>query len=90
MPGIEDKPLLTIEKLRDEARAFSEIESKHKEPALFGVTDGKAVGTYLEQKFQSYLRNNYSFPAGNSAKGIDFPELARSHRPGCTDGEKQL
>jgi hypothetical protein len=76
LPGIASKPLLSLGKLRDEANLFSEKESTHSEPALFGVTDGKAVGTYLEQKFQSYLRNNYSFPPGNSAKGIDFPELA--------------
>jgi hypothetical protein len=76
MPGIQRKPLLTLAKTRKEAKAFAVAESKHSEPALFGVTDGKAVGTYLEQKFQAHLRNNYSFPAGNSAKGVDFPELA--------------
>jgi hypothetical protein len=76
MSGNPNKPLLTLPKLREEAGSFAKKESKHKEPALFGVTDGKAVGTYLEQKFQAYLRNNYSFPAGNSAKGVDFPELA--------------
>jgi hypothetical protein len=76
MPGNQKKPLLTLPKLRQEAEVFARKESKHKEPALFGVTDGKAVGTYLEQKFQAHLRDNYSFPAGNSAKGVDFPELA--------------
>ena len=53
MPGIEQKPLLTLEKLREEAKAFAVTESTHREPALFGVTDGKAVGTYLEQKLQA-------------------------------------
>jgi hypothetical protein len=76
MPGLKQKPLLTLRKLREEASEFAEIESKHSEPALYGVTDGKAVGTYLEHKFQAYLRNNYSFPPGNSARGVDFPELA--------------
>lgn len=76
MPGIERKPILTLKMLREEAKDFAIAESRHNEPALFGVTDGKAVGTYLEQKFQAYLRNNYRFPAGNSAKGVDFPELA--------------
>lgn len=70
------KPLLTIPILCSEANDFATAESTHYEPALFGVTDGKAVGTYLEHKFQAYLRNNYSFPRGSSAKGIDFPELA--------------
>jgi hypothetical protein len=42
---------------------------------LFGVTDGKAVGTYLEHKFLDYLRVKYTFGAGSSAKGIDIPDL---------------
>lgn len=42
---------------------------------MYAVTDGKAVGTYLEQKFQAYLRGKYTFTKGNSARGIDFPEL---------------
>ncbi len=68
------KPL-TIELLRKEAVAFTKVESKHPEPSLFGVTDGKAVGTYLEHKFQSSLQSRYTYGRGNSAKGIDFPEL---------------
>jgi len=42
---------------------------------LYGVTDGKAVGTYLEQKFRLYLKGKYDFIQGNSAIGIDFPGL---------------
>jgi len=49
------KQQLTLENLLDEARAFAGIESAHPEPSLFGVTDGKAVGTYFEHKFQAYL-----------------------------------
>ena len=66
---------LTIEILTKEASVFSEIESKYEEPRLYGVTDGKAVGTYLEHKFKAYLANTYNYEAGNSASGIDFPEL---------------
>lgn len=69
------KETLTIDILRAEAAAFAEIECKYDEPALFGVTDGKAVGTYLEHKFTSYLTNRYAFGAGNSASGIDIPSL---------------
>jgi len=69
------KPALTIDLLCREARAFSEMESKHAEPALFGVTDGKAVGTYLEHKFRAHLQERYAFAQGNSANGIDFPDL---------------
>ena len=66
---------LTLELLRKEARAFAEAESQHREPSLFGVTDGKAVGTYLEHKFQKLLRGSYLYQRGSSAKGIDFPGL---------------
>lgn len=66
---------LTPEKLREEAAEFALVESKYDEPALYGVTDGKAVGTYLEHKFRSYLVENYDFETGNSASGIDFPSL---------------
>jgi len=38
------KPL-TIALLQKEATAFAKAESKHAEKSLFGVTDGKAVGT---------------------------------------------
>ncbi len=68
-------PKLTIQILKREAQKFSQLESSHKEKSLFGVTDGKAVGTYLEHKFRNYLRTNYSFQVGSSASGIDFPEL---------------
>jgi hypothetical protein len=69
------KPKLTLETLKTEAQRFSEIASAHREPSLYGVTDGKAVGTYFEHKFRSYLREKYDFAEGSSASGIDFPEL---------------
>ena len=46
-------PQLTVETLRAEAATFAAAESAHDEPSLYGVTDGKAVGTYLEHKFQN-------------------------------------
>ena len=54
------KTTLTIELLKEEAKTFSKVESQHDEPSLFGVTDGKAVGTYLEHKFHAYLRPRYA------------------------------
>lgn len=67
---------LTIETLCSEAARFAAAESQHPEPSLFGVTDGKAVGTYLEHKFRAFLRHRgYQFEEGNSANGIDFPGL---------------
>jgi hypothetical protein len=64
-----------VDILQKEAQAFALKESAYPEPSLFGTTDGKAVGTYLEQKFQAHLSLFYDYDAGNSAKGIDFPSL---------------
>ncbi len=69
------RPILTIENLCVEAARFAEIESIYDEPTLYGVTDGKAVGTYLEHKFTAHLAHNYSHQRGNSASGIDLPAL---------------
>jgi hypothetical protein len=69
------QPILTIENLCAEAARFAEIESIYDEPTLYGVTDGKAVGTYLEHKFTAYLAQNYTHQRGNSASGIDLPAL---------------
>ena len=66
---------LTIANLKKEAHGFAIQESKCSESSLYGVTDGKAVGTYLEHKFQAYLHTKYKYTEGSSAKGIDFPEL---------------
>jgi len=66
---------LTVKTLQKEAKKFSEIESSYQETSLYGVTDGKAVGTYFEHKFQLYLHKKYQYIEGSSAKGIDFPEL---------------
>jgi len=69
------KPNLTVERLLAEAEAFSAAESRHKEPSIYGVTDGKAVGTYFEHKFKTHLRSRFDYEEGSSAKGIDFPQL---------------
>ena len=69
------KPILTIDTLQKEASNFSDMESSYDEPSLYGVTDGKAVGTYLEHKFTAYLAGIYDYEQGNSASGIDLPGL---------------
>lgn len=51
-------PVLTIDRLIDAAKLFCEIESKENHVELIGTTDGKAVGTYVEHKFQ---QRDYQF-----------------------------
>jgi hypothetical protein len=68
-------PKLTLKSLHKEAEIFSTLQSQTPEKDIFGITDGKAVGTFLEHKFRSYLQNRYEFEGGNSASGIDFPGL---------------
>jgi hypothetical protein len=65
------KPDLSIEILQEEAARFAEIETIYDEPSLYGVTDGKAVGTYLEHKFIAFLAVTYNYKQGNSAAGIE-------------------
>ncbi len=67
------KPVLTIDELIENARSFCEIVSRENHIELIGITDGKAVGTYVEHKFQHYLQSRYMVDIGSSAKGIDLP-----------------
>lgn len=67
------KPTLTIDALIDAARRFCEIESSENHVELIGITDGKAVGTYVEHKIQRFLQSQYQIAVGSSAKGIDLP-----------------
>lgn len=69
------KQNLTVDILQEEASKFAEMETSHDEPSLYGVTDGKAVGTYLEHKFTNYLADTYNYEQGNSTSGIDIPSL---------------
>jgi len=67
------KKKLTIETLIKEAQIFCAEQSKFQHKELFGVTDGKAVGTLIEQKFQKHLNDKYEVTIGSSASGIDLP-----------------
>jgi hypothetical protein len=53
------KKKLTIEILIQEARLFCDKESNYQNKDLYGVTDGKAVGTHIEHKFQKVLKEKY-------------------------------
>lgn len=70
------KPALTIPDLIEEARVFCAAASAIPHPLLFGVTDGKAVGTLIEQLFKTHLAEKYAVTPGNSASGIDLPDAA--------------
>lgn len=70
---MEQKEKLTIEKLIEEAQLFCVEQSEFQHKELFGVTDGKAVGTLIEQKFQKHLHDKYIVTIGSSARGIDLP-----------------
>ena len=67
------KKKLTIKLLIECAKEFCETESKFKNKDLFGITDGKAVGTYIEHKFKEFVTSKYDLIVGNSASGIDLP-----------------
>jgi len=67
------KQKLSIENLIKEAQLFCINQSKFQHKELFGVTDGKAVGTLIEQKFQAHLLAKYELTIGSSAMGIDLP-----------------
>lgn len=67
------KEKLTIERLIAEAKDFCINESKIMNATLFGITDGKALGTHIEHKFQNQLNQKYETFIGSSAIGIDLP-----------------
>ena len=54
------KLALSINELIKSAREFCEIERGENHVELIGVTDGKAVGTYVEHKFQTFLLIHYA------------------------------
>lgn len=66
---------LTLIQLKNEVRDFVREFSAAPVSILYGVTDGKAVGTYIEQAFHKYLMDRYLYTPGNAASGIDLPVL---------------
>lgn len=64
---------LSLNDLIAEAQIFCQIQSQQDHPYLLGVSDGKAIGTYIEQRFKEFLQSKYELEVGNSAKGIDLP-----------------
>jgi restriction system protein len=66
---------LTVADIKLEARNYLRSLSQRGIGSLFGLTDGKAVGTYVEHEFHAHLERDYRYVIGSSARGIDFPEL---------------
>lgn len=64
---------LTLATVKEEALSFCKYQEQVKVPHLYGASDGKAVGTYIEHEFKKYIAKRYSFMDGNSARGIDLP-----------------
>ena len=67
---------LDISSLIKCANEFCRIESNKERSELFGVTDGKAVGTFVEHLFKAFLGKKYEMEAGNSAIGLDLPSVS--------------
>lgn len=66
---------LNIKELVIAAKEFCTKEDGVYREELFGVTDGKKVGTIVEHLFQDFLRDRYEMMAGSSAKGLDLPSV---------------
>lgn len=66
---------MTLPLLKTAVKNFVEEFSVSSIAVLYGVTDGKAVGTHVEHAFHRFLENRYSYEPGSSASGLDFPEL---------------
>lgn len=69
------KKKLTIKSLLKAAKEFCTINSGIYKPELFGITDGKAVGTFVEHLFQQHLEEQYDLTIGDSASGLDLPSV---------------
>lgn len=69
------KKKLTIKSLITEAKNFCKVNSRVSIPELFGVTDGKAIGTFVEHQFQKHLEEKYDLTLGNTANGLDLPSV---------------
>ena len=66
---------LTIPRLTEAARDFCELERGQYMKELFSITDGKAVGTFVEHRFKAFLSDRYTLDIGNTAEGLDLPSV---------------
>ena len=73
--GKQPRPQFTVKALQEEAATFAESAVLQYDASLYGITDGKAVGTHLERRLRDFLSERYSFAMGNPARGLDFPDI---------------
>ena len=69
------KKSLNIDSLIKCAKEFCRSQSKLYREELLGITDGKAVGTFVEHLFKDFLAERYDLTVGNSASGLDLPSV---------------
>ncbi len=72
---MSNKKKLDITNLIKCAKDFCNKESGIYREELYGVTDGKAVGTFVEHTFQQYLQEQFNLEIGSSANGLDLPSI---------------
>lgn len=53
------RPALTQSAFVEQARLFAELQSALPTPELFGVTDGKTVGTHVERAFKDDIATQW-------------------------------
>ena len=66
---LDDKGLI------ESAKEFCLLQSQVYRAELYGVTDGKAVGTFVERLFKEFLMSRYDLTTGNAANGLDLPSV---------------
>ena len=66
---------LNTKHLIKSAKEFCATQSKVDRTELYGITDGKAVGTFVEHLFKDFLAQRYDLTIGNSASGLDLPSI---------------
>lgn len=66
---------LNTKHLIKSAKEFCTTQSKVYRTELYGITDGKAVGTFVEHLFKDFLAQRYDLTIGNSASGLDLPSI---------------
>ncbi len=75
-PIVSERPPLTVEALKTAARAYAQDLSKTAIPDLYGVDNGKRVGTFVEAAFRERVHAQFASAQGSAAHGIDFPGIA--------------